>query len=51
LPPGDYNVTLELIGQAGQVTATRSLDRVNLTRGSKRYLSYLWFPAYPTTRR
>jgi len=50
LPPGDYNVTLELIGQYGQITATRSLDRVNLTRGSKHYLSYLWFPAYPTTR-
>ncbi|MDZ7663674.1 hypothetical protein [Thiohalophilus sp.] len=50
LPPGDYNVTLELIGQAGQVTATRQLDRINLTRGGKRYLSYLWFPAYPTTR-
>lgn len=51
LPPGDYNVSLELIGLAGQVTASRQLGRISLTRGSKRYLSYLWFPAYPTTRR
>lgn len=51
LPPGDYNVALELIGLDGRVTASRQLGRANLTRGSKRYLSYLWFPAYPTTRR
>jgi len=51
LPPGDYNVELELIGRAGQVTAIRQLGRISLTRGSKRFLSYLWFPAYPTTRR
>ncbi len=50
LPPGDYNVSLELIGAGGQVTHHRQLGQVNLTRGSKRYLSYLWFPAYSTTR-
>lgn len=51
LPPGDYNVSLELIGLGGQVTHSLQLGQVNLTRGSKRYLSYLWFPAYSTTRR
>ncbi|WP_322567147.1 hypothetical protein [Thiohalophilus sp.] len=51
LPPGDYNVSLELIGMSGQVTHSRQLGRVNLSPGGKQYLSYLWFPAYSTTRR
>ncbi len=50
LPPGDYTVSLELIGRDGQVTHNRQLGQVKLTAGSKRYVSYLWFPSYSTTR-
>lgn len=50
LPPGDYNVNLELIGQAGHVYSTHNLDHITLHQGNTRYLSYFWFPAYQPVR-
>ncbi len=51
LPPGDYNVSLELVGFGGHVVATRQLGKITIQRGKKQYLSYQWFPPYYATRR
>jgi len=51
LPPGDYNVNVELVGIAGHVVSTRQLGKVTIRRGEKQYLSYQWFPPYYATRR
>jgi hypothetical protein len=51
LPPGDYNVNVELVGSGGHVISTRKLGKVTIQRGEKQYLSYQWFPPYYATRR
>lgn len=51
LPPGSYDVTVELLGADDQVVATRIFPQVLIRKARKTYLTQHWVPIIPTTRR
>ena len=51
LPPGKYDIKVELLGTDGQAMATREYPGVEITRARKTYLSQHWIPDYQITRR
>jgi hypothetical protein len=46
LPPGTYDVQVELVGEYNQPVATRNFPGVELGAGEKRYLSLHWMPSH-----
>ena len=51
LPPGSYDVTVELLGADGQVVSTEVFPQVTINNTRKTYLTQHWVPANPATRR
>jgi hypothetical protein len=51
LPPGSYDVTVELLGMDDRVIETQVLRQVSIKNIRKTYLTQHWVPDIPTTRR
>ena len=51
LPPGNYNVKVELIGMNKQVVATQDYPGIVIRKDHKTFLSEHWVPNQLTTRR
>jgi len=51
LPPGNYDVTVELLGVGDRVVETRAYPQVTIHDARNTYLTQHWVPAIPTTRR
>ena len=50
LPPGSYDVSVELLGTDDQVIATQVFPQVLIRNARKTYLTQHWVPINPTTR-
>jgi hypothetical protein len=51
LPPGNYDVTVELLGVGNRVIETQVYPQVSIRNTRNTYLTQHWVPAIPTTRR
>lgn len=51
LPEGNYDVTVELLGEGDRVIATQVFPQVSIHERHKTYLTQHWVPDYPSTRR
>ncbi|MEO8331367.1 MAG: hypothetical protein ABI479_02965, partial [Gallionella sp.] len=51
LPPGSYDVTVELLGENDQVYLKQVVPQVSIRNSRKTYLTQHWVPDIPTTRR
>jgi uncharacterized protein len=51
LPPGSYDVAVELLGADDQVIATQDYPGVVISKKHKTYLTQHWVPNNPTARR
>ncbi len=50
LPPGNYDVSVELLGADDRVISTRMFPQVLIRKAHKTYLTQHWVPDNPTTR-
>jgi hypothetical protein len=50
LPPGSYDVSVDLLGADDQVIATQVFPQVLIRNARKTYLTQHWVPVNPTTR-
>lgn len=51
LPPGSYNVSVDLLGKDEQIVATQEFPGVVISEKRKTYLTQHWVPISTTTRR
>jgi len=51
LPPGSYDVTVELLGANGRLIETQVFQQVSIRNMNKTYLTQHWVPDIPSTRR
>ena len=51
LPPGNYAVKVDLLGDDGQIVNTQEYANMVIRRGAKTWLSPHWIPPYVPTRR
>ena len=51
LPPGSYNVSVDLLGKDEQIVATQEFPGVVINEKRKTYLTQHWVPISTTTRR
>ncbi len=48
LPPGKYDLTIELIGNHGRIINKYIFSDVTITKQQKTFISYRWIPLYTT---
>jgi len=51
LPPGSYDVTVELLGANDRLIETQVFQQVSIQNKNKTYLTQHWVPDIPSTRR
>lgn len=51
LPPGSYDVTVDLLGANDRLIETQVFRQVSIHDSRKTYLTQHWVPDYPSTRR
>ncbi len=49
LPPGDYAIKVNLLGEIGQIVTTLDFPNVTIRQGAKTYISPHWIPATITS--